>query len=60
MLVQGGAGAVGQCAMQFGKRAGAVVIVTVTKPEDIDIVKNAGATDVFVLGSQTVIEIKAK
>ncbi|SFN40895.1 NADPH2:quinone reductase [Chryseobacterium oleae] len=60
ILVQGGAGAVGQCAIQFAKRAGALVIATVTREEDIEKTKKAGASDVFVLHSGIISEIKQK
>jgi NADPH2:quinone reductase len=60
VLVQGGAGAVGQCGIQFAKRAGAVVIATVTNADDISKARDAGAMDVFVLTDQTASEIKTK
>jgi NADPH2:quinone reductase len=60
ILVQGGAGAVAQCAIQFAKRAGAVVLATVTKSEDSATATQAGAAEVFVLHAETSAEIKAK
>ncbi|AZQ65205.1 NADPH:quinone reductase [Flammeovirga pectinis] len=45
ILVSGGAGAVGQCAIQFAKRGGAKVIATVRKQEDRKIALYAGADE---------------
>lgn len=60
MLIQGGAGAVGQCAIHFAKRAGAHVIATVTRQEDISIAREAGADDVFILQSKIISIIRDK
>lgn len=43
VLVSGGAGAVGLCAVQLGKWAGAKVITTVSKAEQAEVVSAAGA-----------------
>lgn len=47
ILVQGGSGAVGQCAVAMAKKAGAIVLATVTKEADMEIAKNAGADHVY-------------
>jgi NADPH2:quinone reductase len=46
LLVQGGAGAVGQCAIALARRAGARVIATVRKDQDAAIARRAGAHEV--------------
>ena len=51
VLVQGGAGAVGQCAIALARDAGAHVIATVRVERDIAVAKAAGAHDVFCAGS---------
>lgn len=43
VLVSGGAGAVGLCAVQLAKWAGAKVITTVSKPEHAEVVNAVGA-----------------
>lgn len=43
VLVSGGAGAVGQYAIQFAKRAGATVLTTVSSPEKAAAAREAGA-----------------
>ncbi|MBO6900281.1 MAG: NADPH:quinone reductase [Rhizobiaceae bacterium] len=43
VLVQGGAGAVGELAIQFAARAGAKVIATVSSPAKAEIARRAGA-----------------
>ncbi|HZC57415.1 MAG TPA: NADPH:quinone reductase [Xanthobacteraceae bacterium] len=43
LLVSGGAGAVGHCAIQFAKAAGATVITTISSPEKAKLAKAAGA-----------------
>ena len=43
VLVAGGAGAVGNAAIQLARRAGAHVIATVSSPEKADIARDAGA-----------------
>jgi NADPH2:quinone reductase len=47
VLVQGGAGAVGACAVQLAHRAGARVIATCRTQSDKDIAARAGADEVF-------------
>lgn len=46
LLVQGGAGAVGQCAVALARRAGAQVIATVRSERDETVAQRAGAHDV--------------
>lgn len=46
VLVQGGAGAVGVCAIQFARRAGAWVLATVRSSHDEGVAKRAGAHEV--------------
>jgi NADPH2:quinone reductase len=50
VLVQGGAGAVGQCAVQLAARAGARVIATCQSEAQKTIAQRAGADAVFVTG----------
>ena len=47
VLVQGGSGAVGQCAIALAIASGATVLATVRRTEDIEIAKLAGAHEVF-------------
>jgi NADPH2:quinone reductase len=47
VLVQGGAGAVGLCAVQLARRAGARVIATVRSRASEAVARNAGAHDVL-------------
>lgn len=47
VLVQGGAGAVGSCAVQLAHRAGAYVIATIRSPSDEEIARRAGANEVL-------------
>jgi NADPH2:quinone reductase len=47
VLVQGGAGAVGELAVQFASAAGATVITTVSSPEKAEIARKAGAAHVI-------------
>jgi len=49
VLVQGGAGAVGQCAVALARHAGASVIATVRSERDVETARRAGAHDVVVL-----------
>lgn len=48
VLVQGGAGAVGQCAVALARHAGANVLATVRSEEDTAVAKRAGAHQVLV------------
>ena len=47
VLVQGGAGAVGACAVQLAHRAGARVLATCRSESDIEVALRAGADTVF-------------
>ena len=47
VLVQGGAGAVGQCAVALARRAGAIVIATVRSEHDETVARKAGARRVI-------------
>jgi NADPH:quinone reductase len=47
VLVQGGAGAVGACAVQLARRAGARVIATVRSDQDEGVASRAGAHEVI-------------
>jgi NADPH2:quinone reductase len=58
VLVQGGAGAVGACAVQFAHRAGARVIATCRSESAIDVAKRAGANDVLLTDDQLVKHIR--
>jgi len=55
VLVQGGAGAVGTCAVQLARRAGALVIATVRSSADVSPAFNAGAHHV-VRGGPALVE----
>ncbi|MFZ3374364.1 MAG: NADPH:quinone reductase [Chthoniobacterales bacterium] len=59
VLVQGGAGAVGLCAVQLAHRAGAFVIATVRSPADESTVRLAGADEVFLSGDRLVDRVRA-
>lgn len=52
VLVQGGAGAVGACAVQLAHRAGARVIATCRSESDREIASLAGADEVFLTDGQ--------
>jgi NADPH2:quinone reductase len=52
VLVQGGAGAVGQCAVALARHAGAVVIATVRSERDVAGAQRAGAHHVIVTGGR--------
>lgn len=47
VLVQGGSGAVGQCAVALARKAGARVLATVRKAGDMTVAKAAGAHEVY-------------
>ncbi|WP_210495221.1 NADPH:quinone reductase [Microvirga antarctica] len=47
ILVQGGGGAVGECAIQFAKQAGATIIATAGSSETAKIARKAGADHVL-------------
>ncbi len=59
VLVQGGAGAVGTCAVRLGRLAGATVIATVQTPEQADIAKEAGAHHVVQSGEGSATRVAA-
>ncbi len=59
VLVQGGAGAVGACAVQLAHRAGARVIATCRAETDSEIASRAGADDVLLTGENLVERIRA-
>jgi NADPH:quinone reductase len=59
VLVQGGAGAVGACAVQFAHRAGARVIATCRSESDKEIASRAGAHEVLLRDEKLVERIKA-
>lgn len=48
VLVQGGAGAVGQCAIALARQSGAIVLATVRSERDRPVAERAGATDAIV------------
>ena len=58
VLVQGGAGAVGACAVQLAQRAGAHVIATCRSQSDQDIAARAGANEVVLLDERFVERIR--
>jgi NADPH2:quinone reductase len=57
VLVQGGAGAVGACAVRLGRLAGATVIATVQTPAQSDVAKEAGAHEVVSSGEESVAKV---
>jgi NADPH2:quinone reductase len=59
VLVQGGAGAVGACAVQLAHRAGARVIATCRSESDREIASRAGADEVLLTGENLVKGIRA-
>ena len=59
VLVQGGAGAVGACAVQLAHQAGARVIATCRAESDKEIASRAGADEVLLLGDNLVQRIRA-
>jgi NADPH2:quinone reductase len=59
MLVQGGAGAVGACAVQLAHRAGARVIATCRSESDKEIAWRAGADEVLLTDEELVEQIRA-
>src|SRR6516225_2660344 len=59
VLVQGGAGAVGACAVQLAHQAGARVIATCRTESDKEIASRAGADEVLLLGDNLVQRIRA-
>jgi NADPH2:quinone reductase len=59
VLVQGGAGAVGACAVQLAHRAGARVIATCRSESDQEIAWRAGADEVLLTNEKLVERIRA-
>jgi NADPH2:quinone reductase len=59
VLVQGGAGAVGVCAVQLAHRAGARVIATCRSESDKEIASRAGADEVLLTDEKCVERIQA-
>src|SRR6266478_4481096 len=59
VLVQGGAGAVGACAVQLAHRAGARVIATCRSESDREIAMRAGADEVLLTGEKFLERIRA-
>ncbi len=59
VLVQGGAGAVGACAVQLAHQAGARVIATCRSESDKEIASRAGADEVLLTGENLVRRIRA-
>jgi len=59
VLVQGGAGAVGACAVQLAHRAGSRVIATCRTESDKEIALRAGADEVLVTGERLVERLRS-
>jgi NADPH:quinone reductase len=59
VLVQGGAGAVGACAVQLAHQAGARVIATCRAESDKQIASRAGADEVLLTGGNSAEQIRA-
>jgi NADPH2:quinone reductase len=59
VLVQGGAGGVGVCAVQLARRAGALVIATVRSPLDEPIARAAGAHHVLRQGPDLIERVRS-
>jgi NADPH:quinone reductase len=59
VLVQGGAGAVGACAVQLAHQAGARVIATCRTESDKEIASRAGADEVLLTGDKLAEQIRA-
>jgi NADPH2:quinone reductase len=53
VLVQGGAGAVGTCAVRLARLAGATVVATVQSEEQSDVAREAGAQHVVLSGEES-------
>lgn len=60
ILVQGGAGAVGQCAVGLARQAGARVIATVRSERDLTVSQRAGAHHVVVTDGLTADAVAAR
>jgi NADPH2:quinone reductase len=59
VLVQGGAGAVGICALRLANRALATVIAAVRSPADESVARNAGAHHVVRVGPDLIQRVRA-
>jgi NADPH:quinone reductase len=59
VLVQGGAGAVGACAVQLARRAGARVIATCRSEDDRQVAVRPGADEVLLTGNSLAERIRA-
>ena len=59
VLVQGGAGAVGACAVRLAHQAGARVIATCRAESDREIASRAGADEVLLTGGNLVEQVRA-
>lgn len=59
VLIQGGAGAVGACAVQLARQAGARVIATCRSESDKEIASRAGADEVLLTGDKLVERMRA-
>ncbi len=59
ILIQGGAGAVGTCAVRLGRLAGATVIATVQHRDQSDVAKEAGAHHVVQSGEEGAAQVSA-
>ena len=59
VLVQGGAGAVGICALQLASRAGATVIAAVRSSADESVARSAGAHHVVQTGPGLIRQVRA-
>jgi NADPH2:quinone reductase len=58
VLVQGGAGAVGACAVQLAHQAGARVIATCRAESDREVASRAGADEVLLTGGNLVEQVR--
>jgi NADPH2:quinone reductase len=59
VLIQGGAGAVGTCAVRLGRLAGATVIATVQNRDQSGVAKEAGAHHVVQSGEESAARVAA-
>jgi len=57
VLVQGGAGAVGACAVRLARLAGATVVATVQSEEQSDVAREAGAQHVVLSGEESAARV---
>ncbi len=59
VLVQGAAGAVGTCAVHLARRRGARVLATVRKPEQQELARRAGASEIVLTGEGIEARLRA-